>query len=432
MAPSSESLTHRILFGLWLNWTLALGSVAITLILPFFMPKAWLPGAVLLLSYLLLVYSRKEGRDEPLPGCVLTLRVALLTLFWSAIVMIVINVLNSRMLLDGLIDWSQSNHEIPYIVGLIVFPVLSLNCLWQTVRGYRTRFCRNCQARNGFFPGNGVVSSIYSRESRYQVALIMYISLTLAVIQWWYYLCYYININMNTPDRFFFNYMPLAVIALSLFFMWIRSTNLMDIIGPMAGNIHTGNSELRFLVLSGDFALLAPVDERRWDSPVHAELPPDRIVNDTDAGKVFGRAYGSDDFQLRYLYSAKTHDMRAGVIHYAAFVPEGPDGKPVSGILHGEWFSLDQIDRMLKTASISAELADELYRIFTITMAWKTYDRQGRRLYPIRNYRPTFRLRDLPSWDVDYGDISWFAIADNNQDRPFFRTRRLWRRITGM
>ena len=65
-------------------------------------------------------------------------------------------------------------------------------------------------------------------------------------------------------------------------------------------------------------------------------------------------------------------------------------------------------------------------------MAWKTYDRQGRRLYPIKHYRPTFRLRDLKDWDVDYSDLSWMSIAENNQDRPFFHTRRLWRKITGL
>ncbi len=114
--------------------------------------------------------------------------------------------------------------------------------------------------------------------------------------------------------------------------------------------------------------------------------------------------------------------------HYAAFV-KAEDYPAVKD--HGTWFTLDQLDRMIKTARLSAELTDEIYRIFTITMAWKTYDTEGRRLYPIKHYRPTFRLRDLKSWTVDYNDVSWFAIANNNQDRPFFRTRRFWHKITG-
>lgn len=433
MSPYNESLTQRLMFGLWVNWTLTILSAAVVLVFPFIMSKSWLPLPVAAISYLLLVYSRREFSSEGTPGCVLTLRVALLTLFWSALIMETINVLNTHALLDGYIDWSRSNRNIPYIVGLILFPVLAANCLWQNIRGYDTRFCRNCQARNGYYPGGGVVSTIYSRESRYQVMLILYISIAFSLIQWWYYWCYYINVNMNTPDRFFFNYMPIAVLLLSIPFMWSRYTNLGHIIGPLTESENDRFSVLRFMVVSGDFSLLSyDADHDRYDTPLRAETTPGEVVSDTSARRIFTRAFGSDNFTLRHLYTSRSHNMRSEVIHYAAFIPESTDGEPQKGHLHGEWLSLDQIDRLLKSARLSAELADELYRIFTITMAWKTYDRNGHRLYPIRHYRPTFRLRDMPAWDVDYGDLSWLTVADNNQDRPFFRTRRLWRRITGM
>ena len=61
-------------------------------------------------------------------------------------------------------------------------------------------------------------------------------------------------------------------------------------------------------------------------------------------------------------------------------------------------------------------------------MAWKTYDRDGRRLYPIKNYRPTFRFRDFKTWDVDYNDLHWLDVATNNEDKPFYRLRRFWRK----
>ena len=63
-------------------------------------------------------------------------------------------------------------------------------------------------------------------------------------------------------------------------------------------------------------------------------------------------------------------------------------------------------------------------------MAWKTYDRNGRRLYPIRHYKPTFRLRDLRDWTVDYDDETWFDVAHNNEDRRFYKLRSLWNRVT--
>ena len=118
--------------------------------------------------------------------------------------------------------------------------------------------------------------------------------------------------------------------------------------------------------------------------------------------------------------------MSAEVIHYAAFVD-----KDSTGVLEGKWTSLDEIDRLMRRSRLSADMCDEVYRIFTVTMAWKTYSREGKRLYPIKHYRPTFRLRDFRDWAVDYEDPVWLDVASNNEDRPFYRTRRLWRRLTG-
>lgn len=65
-----------------------------------------------------------------------------------------------------------------------------------------------------------------------------------------------------------------------------------------------------------------------------------------------------------------------------------------------------------------------------MTMAWKTYDRNGHRLYAIKHYRPTFRFRDMKDWDIDYNDSTWFDIAANNEDGHFFRTKQFLSKIT--
>ncbi len=433
MAPSSNILTRHILFGLWANWVLAVGSVAATLALSLIVPPAWLPLSMVVMAWLLMADVRREAR-RPGPGCVLTLRVALLTLFWSAVVMGAISVLTTSTLLDGIIDRSTHNTDIPYITSLVVFPMLAVNCIWQICRGYGTRFCTDCRARSGFYPGGGVVATIYSRESRYQVMMMLYISFTLTVIQCWYYFSYYINISFNAPDRFFFAYMPLAVLILTIFFMWMRLGNLADIIGPMAVGEREQATVVRYIVVSGDRMLLQTLGLGRYDTPARAEIvAADGTVTEEMARDEMTRLMGGSTFTLRYLYTSKSHDLVTDVVHYAAFIPDGDDGRPgPTGWLRGEWMSLDDIDRLLHSAGLAAELADEIYRIYTITMAWKTYDRNARRLYPIRNYRPTFRLRDFRRWDVDYSDLTWFDIAGNNEDRPFWRLRRFWRRLTGL
>ena len=426
MQYQSDTLTRTIVASLWVNWAIALGAIALELFLPRIMPKLWLPFPVFAIAFAELLYLRRQQAME-FSGCTAMLRVSTLTVFWSAAIMMLINILNSRMLLDDYIDWSATNKDIPFITCLIIFPTMIVMSLWVMASGYsrsNSGFRDNEGARV-----NGVIASLFSREAHYQVHLMLTIAIGLSLVEYWYYFTYYINVSMNTPDVFFFNWMPICFYLCSLYFVWNRYRNIAAIIGPIASTARNQGVMLRYLVISGDRMLLAMNEYDRWDTPAITHLPTLDAANEGKVRKAFENISGNNDFQLKYLYDTGLSDMMADVRHYAVFLPEeaykGKEGEMES------WFSLDQIDRFIKTARLSAELTDEIYRIFTITMAWKTYDAEGRRLYPIKHYRPTFRLRDLKDWTVDYNDISWLSVADNNQDRPFFHARRLWRKITG-
>jgi len=424
---NNDNLTRRLVGSLWVNWAVAFGAIALELLLPRLMPKSWLPLPVFIIAYAELVYLRTQQQRGSL-SCTAMLRVSTMTLFWSAIIMLVINILNSKLLFDNLIDWSNSNKEIPFITCLILFPTMIVMALWVMAHGY-------LQERNGSLltgdkirRGNGVIPSLFSRESRYQVQLMLYIAIIFSGVEWWYYFQYYFNINMNTPDVFFFNLMPIAFYCLSLFFIWSRYQNIASIIGPIAADARGKGPIVRYLVLSGDRMLLAINEYDRWDTPAVTHLESLQPSGEQAANDTFARISGCEEFTMKYLYETGIDNMTPNVRHYAVFLDK--EEYPAKSAIDS-WFTLDQIDRFIKTVKLSAELTDEIYRIFTITMAWKTYDRQGYRLYPIKHYRPTFRLRDLKHWDVDYGDLSWMSVAEINQDRPFFRTRRLWRKITG-
>ena len=81
---------------------------------------------------------------------------------------------------------------------------------------------RECQRRHGFYAGDSVVATLYYRDSKYQAMILLVLSLTIGGIEYWYYFSRYINASLNSPDLFFFNYMPLGIYLLSLFFMWQR------------------------------------------------------------------------------------------------------------------------------------------------------------------------------------------------------------------
>lgn len=429
MPHTDEKATRRTLFSLWYYWTAVMASFIAVYLLAFVFNKTWLPMPVALLSYALLVASRRISYGST-PRCVMILRYGMLVLFISALVMETINILNSKLLLDGLIDWSKSNRDIPYITTLVLMPVMTLVAAWELAMNYRSRFCRSCRARNGYIPGNSVVSSIYENEARYQLMFILVVSAAIGAVQWWYYFVYYINVNFNSPDLFFFRIMPMVVLGMLIVFMLMRYTNMSLMIGPMIQGESARSSIVRFLVLAGDCVLLEEHTDGRWDTPATAEVNPNEFVTPADAQRLWKDTADIDGASLRYLYVNKSHNMTTDIIHYAAFVPGSCSDAP-TGRLHGSWMTLDMVDRLMKQSSLTAELANEIYRIFTITMAWKTYTPDGKRRYPIRRYRPTFRLRDFKDWDVDYTDLNWFGVANNNEDRPFFRTRRLWQRITG-
>ena len=431
MSAQQTNYLRHIMSTLWANWIVAIGALALELFFPRILPllglsKVWLPLPIFIMAYAMACYERFQVEHRG-PNCTAMLHVSGLTMFWSALIMFIINVLNSKMLFDGIIDWSNSNRDIPFITCLVMFPVMTVISIWVISRGYVQNMAEGYRARHGMLPGNGAVATLFSMETRFQVRLMLFISLAMNVVEWWYYLVYYFNTNMNTPDVFFFNWLPITVFGLTLILMANRYRSLATIIGPIAVMSHEKGVAIRFIVISGDRILLSRDTFGRWDTPALTGLSPLDAKNENNVREAFGKISGTDDFSLRYLYDTKINND-LDMLHYAVFIK---DEKDVSSWSSAEWKTIDEIDRIIKNAGMAAEFTDEIYRIFTITIAWKTYDSNGRRIYPIKNYRPSFKIRDLKDWNVDYSDLHWLDVARNNQDRPFYHTKRFWRRITG-
>lgn len=424
-----DGITQALVKSLWLNWAVAFGAIALELLLPRLMSKTWLPFAVFLIAYFELVYLRSRQRSR-FPRCVAMLRVSVKTLTWSAVVMLTINLMATRHMFDSLIHWNSGNVENPYVTALVVFPTMIVISLYTILRGYGSCVSdvynnRSTESQ----PENGVVRTLFRREARHQVNLMLVLSTAFSVIGFWYYFVYYINVNMNTPDVFFFNWMPIGLYFFSLYFMWTRYQGVANVIGPMATVTRSKGNQLRFLVIHDDQIFLSRNQFGRWDTPAITYSGSFETLSDASLRRTFESVTGyRGGFEIKYLYDSGYPGLTTVVQNYAVFVES--DKYPAATDM-GEWLTLDKVDRLMRTAQMSAEMTDEMHRIYTITMAWKTYDTNGKRLYPIKNYRPTFRICDLRKWTVDYNDLSWLAIADNNQDRAFFNTRRLWRKLTG-
>lgn len=119
--------------------------------------------------------------------------------------------------------------------------------------------------------------------------------------------------------------------------------------------------------------------------------------------------------------------MFKNIFHYIVFLD---DSDKILESFNGIWLTLSELNDMINEGAVSISLASELSHIYTITMTWKTYDQSGRRRYEIKNYKPTFKLNDMPNWEVDYNDYNWLYVAEVNEDKPFYTLRRIWHKIT--
>lgn len=430
------------IFSLWANWALGIGALIIVLVLSPVVDKAWLPLVVFTIELFMYALVR-HNREAHMPVCYLVPFICTRVLFWSAVIMVIINILYQNNVLAIFVDEKSLNPEIPYISVLIMAPVALLVTFWANHKRQHLMFCKDCTFRNGTPAERGFLGKLFSQEGHYQVRAFMLFALLLTIAEWLYYVFVYINVNLNRPDRFFYVWIPVAFYVLSLIYLGIRYFSLWTYYcqNIEGSPLRQGSMTLlRIIIISGDHIFLklpnpltddVKSGEERYDTPARLALSYRSRFTEYDAETNMVGLSGIVGSDLRLMYQTNNFNTDSNIYHYACFV----DDKSLveTSRLQGEWFTMPQIEQMLAEGRVAPILGSELNRIYTISMAWKTYDRAGYRLYKMRNYKPTFRLRDFKDWDVDLNDIQWLYVAANNEDKLFFRLKRMWRRyINGL
>ena len=423
---------HTVFRTMWLNWAISFGAVALLLFFALFTRKVWLPFIALGEVYFLAVFIRR--RRGKLADCSLLPHLTMTALIITALIMLLINILCTDWLVPGVVHLDLYNVEIPFITCLVALPCLAAVCafgLWDSRPGAgESVTCHRCRQVNGHYAGDSIIGTVYFREARYQLRLLLCVNLVLAAVEYWYYFFKYINNDFNTPDRVFFIWMPIVIYLFSLAIMYGRYRSMfefyvsIDELKPERRH----RTMVRFLVLRGDELLLKDFGTGGYDTPYQTLEPRHSHIDEGVAHDIFNRLTGMEHFEVKYLYTNQGLAHEAKIKHYAVFV--SPDKSGALDKAGQAWYAAFDIDHILSFGEASSALAGELFRIHTMTMAWKTYDENGRRRYPVRNYRPTFRLGDLRRWDLNYNDMRWLDVANNNEDRAFFRLRRFWQRIT--
>lgn len=428
------------IFNLWLNWVVAGGLLVMPNIISVYAAPWVVPPVVLLSSFLLTAYNRSSLRTRT-AVCPQVLTISLRSLMMSGLIMVVIMLIYSKGIIDLFFESEALNKEQPFITALILSPVLLANVVWAQIRGTKYEACRRCRMVLGTLTERGSLGKLYSDESRYQRIFLLCISAVLTLISWGYYLYYYINVNVNIPDRFFFGWVPtilylvsVGYLAVRYFTIWAHFYQAMEKTAGQSG----ASTSIRFIVMCGESFFIGREDElgehsdlNKYDTPAllafnyRSEVPLD------EAREIFSKfaQIAPESFDIRFMYYSADSTGSHNIFHFICCLkdPQAVD----SSLLKGEWLTIPQLERLLHNRDITPMLASEIHRLYTVTMAWKTYDADGRRLYKVKNYRPVFRISGICDWDVDFNSPLWLRVAEFNEDKPLFRLRRLLHRLGG-
>lgn len=434
-ASTKSNVISSYIMTTWRHWAFSLGLVCVMVMLSTFVSRHFFPYIAFAFAALLavMIYNRRNRHNQGL----------------AIPYIVTVSLLIEGFLLTGFnltvkitdiyeLAGTPVNDELPFIVQLSMSPVIALvSGVFMLRRLGRGRFFRTRAGRSDV----SLVQRMVWQETRYQTRLLFLISIGMSVAEWIYTFFVFTSVSINKPDMFFFVWLPVIVYALSLVYLGFRCVSLWafysqnDTVKMLNPN---RSSVVRFLIVSDDSLYLSrhKLDvkhgmESYFDTPVRLSMPYTDKYSGTDALSLFKKYTGIDAGieVVKFLFDGFGHGLDNSFFHYLCVLSSPADVKGTR-IEGGQWLSLDEIRRLDYNHRLSAELSAELVHIYTVAMAWKSYDIDGNRRYSIKNYRPTYRLCDIKKWDVDYTDSRWLKVARLNADKPLFRIRRFLSRLT--
>lgn len=438
MSEQSEIIKGNVI-KLLVNGAMSGASLVLLVVLSLWLNPYMVPIAAYLLQLLLFARIRIHRNDKK-PSCYLLLFVASRILFWTGTILLVIGLLYSFDIIGVIYDPQTINKDIPYITILVLAPVSVVITAW--VYRYRNRlsFCRDCDVRYGSPAERGFLGRLFTQEGKYQVGILFWITLLLTVVDWTYYFLHYMNDSISRPDTFVFFILPaLLWLAANIYLAWrylgLWGYYLQDVEGSLRR--HGSSTRIRFILISGGHICLknpeinvdkADIPCNYFDTPVQAYIHKHDAISIPEAQNFFRSLSGVNCSEVRLMYITTRGNANCNIFHFFAFL--SPQERDAFDAAHPDcaWYNLNGIVDLVNSHSTDTMFSAEMDRLYRVAMAWKTYTPQGRRRYVIKHYKPTFRLCDIQSWDVDFSDDNWLYVSYHNQDLPFYRLRHFWRK----
>lgn len=426
------------MLSLWLVWMLSTGAQTLADLSPIFLKPLWVPVITLVLGVGLLELSNYNIRRRH-PRCLLIAIITARTLIISSLLMAVVLFLQTKYI--HLLPGDSYNPDIPFLPVLIISPVAFIIGFYAKVKKEHYGFCAECIMSQGTSSERGFLGEIVAQEGRYQVKLLTWLSLFLTVVSWGYYIFRYINVNLNNADLYFFFGIVLALFICGAIYTALRYVSIyhyhrQDLLGSPSREGHT--TRVRYLIIHDNTIFLIPpansadmiadISTVKVDTPASVSVAPTSTLSPERAENLLREAQPLVNPRVRFMYESENADGRSNIFHYLVFVDDKDAAALSEKYSDGMWLTMYEANKLTAVKALAPLMSAEIYRLYTILMAFKTYRPDGSRLYPVKHYHPTFRFCDVEKYDVDYNDSRWLRVARDNEDRRFFKLRSLWRR----
>ncbi len=310
----------------------------------------------------------------------------------------------------------------------------------------RLRICVDCKLTFGDSYERGRVGAVYNNEANFQLRNLMLIFGVLSLLTWAYYIFLFTDINLNQRDSYIFTWLVVIfIVADEIYFVYryynfyvdLREQN--EILTPAEMDEMGENIFVRYYVVCGESTFLnsdseglVHPDRRVIDTPFFAKLPRFRN-NEAEIRNEIERLTGIKGGELRFFFSRTSQfNNNRQILRYFYFLDGEPEQYNEALGDKGEWIPLQVCKEIyMKTPSALASIyVADFTRLATIMLTEKIFDERGFRKLRLRNYRPTFTLKDVRESKLDFQDNKWLKVSMFNSDDKLFRLRRVIRKAT--
>lgn len=355
---------------------------------------------------------------------------------------------NWSLLMGGVLWAVLHLLHLPYApITLFEVPCIAL-LIWLFRKNYiHPRFCHHCLHKRGGMRERHLLGDYSRYESYYMVRLTHVGAILVSVLVWALFLS---GVDMQSRiGRYFYFYFPAALGIAIIFFETVRRWLIQQIIDmhevkksrptpPEEGDASAPHTEdntsvIRIIVIGQEKIYLVdnPGDENEPNSGSGLDVPLHHYIGFCTtreeeaemARQTVQQEMGIANPNLRRLNSVTSEEGTRRVGHYILFLTEEELAKVDR--YPGRWYTVEEIARLFHAGKLYPLFKEVYARFYTVVDTARTYQRNGQRRFPIREYKPAFTLRRLEQMGIEFDDPVWLYVSRYNEDRLPTRIR-LW------